>query len=197
LNTYTAPNDPDWTPANNFEKLRDIAKLFRCIFQMDGPMQPSSILKAVTCVLFAAVVYFVTTPSTTSAQEYENSLASKLDQTSSNPLAGLLKKPAFLEGLKLPKFDLKKPNIELPKLSSLLPQPDSDQQSLLGKIKTKTDAFFAKAFAFEKLIPGPDSNSDGENEWESVRKSMERILTDRGEENPIRSATAPGTLLQR
>ena len=153
-------------------------------------MQPSSILKAITCVLFAAVVGFVTTPSTTFAQEFSNPLAAKLNQTTDNPLAGLLKKPAFLENLKLPK-------IELPKLGNLLALPESDQQSFLGKMKTKTDAFFSKALAFEKLIPGRQEKSGGSSEWESVRESMQKILSERGEQNPIRSATSPSGTLHR
>ena len=160
-------------------------------------MQPSSILKAVTCVLFATVVGFVTTPSTTFAQEFSNPLAAKLNQTTDNPLAGLLKKPAFLENLKLPKLEFKKPNIELPKLGNLLAPPESDQQSFLGKMKTKTDAFFSKALAFEKLIPGRQEKSGGSSEWESVRESMQKILSERGEQNPIRSATSPSGTLQR
>lgn len=153
-------------------------------------MQPSSILKAVTCVLFATVAGFVTTPSTTFAQEFSNPLAAKLNQTTDNPLAGLLKKPAFLENLKLPK-------IELPKLGNLLAPPESDQQSFLGKMKTKTDAFFSKALAFEKLIPGRQEKSGGSSEWESVRESMQKILSERGEQNPIRSATSPSGTLHR
>ena len=161
-------------------------------------MHSRSVLKTVICVIATAAL-LMTTSSTTSAQEFfsgrglsgnvlggnpfQNPLAPQFDQPPSNPLAGLFKKPAFLENLKLPTLN-KSP-------------ADSGQQSLLGKMKTKTDAFFSKALALEKLLPGRQQNSTDPPSWESVRKSMEGILAEHGEQNPIRSADRSGNLLNR
>ena len=126
-----------------------------------------SITKTVKQVLLTVITLLVATASTASAQElfngqgissvtrsnsFSNPLAPQFDQPVNNPLAGILKKPAFLENFKLPKLDFKKNN--LPAIGNLIPQRQPGEQSMLGKMKTKTDAFFSKALAFEKLLPG-------------------------------------------
>ena len=121
-------------------------------------------------------------------------MSPQFDQPASNPLAGIFKKPAFLENLKIPKLEFPKPN-----LGNLLPQPEPSKQTMLGKMKAKTDAFFSKALAFEKLIPGrkQEQQTGGSPEWESVRKTMEEILARKGEQNPLRSANGGGNTIRR
>lgn len=176
-------------------------------------MCSKSITKTTAQVLFVTISFFVATVSTVSAQDFfngrgissgsggspfSNPLAPQFDQPASNPLAGIFKKPAFLENLKLPTLELKKPSIQLPNLGNLIPQREPGEQSMLGKMKTKTDAFFSKALAFEKLVPGRQpQETGGSADWDSVRKSMEDILARRGEENPIRSAGGIGDTIRR
>ena len=165
------------------------------------------ITKTFAFVLCVTIAALVATASTASAQElfsgrgissgnrgssFSNPLAPQFDQPASNPLSGIFKKPAFLENFKLPKF--KKPN-----LGNLLSPPASEEQSMLGKMKAKTDAFFAKAFAVEKMLPGrqQESQAGGSPEWQSVRKSMEEILARQGEQNPLRSANGNSGTIQR
>ncbi len=174
-------------------------------------MYSKLIMKTVAYILFAIVSLQLTTSPTASAQEFfsgrgiasgnggssfSNTRAPQFDQPVNNPLSGIFKKPAFLENLKLPTLGFKKPNIELPTLGNLIPQNQPAEPSMLGKIKTKTDAFFAKAFAFEKRLPGGQQQNaaGGSGDWDSVRKSMESILAERGESNPIRSVRSAGAL---
>ena len=169
----------------------------------------TSFTKTVNQVLFAVVAMLLATVSTASAQElfsgqgisssnsrssFSNPLSPQFDQPASNPLAGIFKKPAFLENLKIPKLEFPKPN-----LGNLLPQPEPSKQTMLGKMKAKTDAFFSKALAFEKLIPGrkQEQQTGGSPEWESVRKTMEEILARKGEQNPLRSANGGGNTIRR
>lgn len=164
------------------------------------------ITKQVSQVLFAVVALLVSTVSTASAQElfsgrgipsgspFSNPSSPQFDQPASNPFADIFKKPAFLENFKLPKLDFQKPN-----LGNLIPQREPSGQTMLGKMKAKTDAFFSKALAIEKLIPGrrQEQQTGGSPEWESVRKSMEEILARKGEQNPLRSAGATGDTIRR
>lgn len=168
-----------------------------------------SITKTLTFVLCATMASLLTTASMASAQElfsgqgisssnggsaFSNPLSSQFDQPASNPFAGIFKKPAFLENFKLPKLEFPKPN-----LGNLIPQPEPSKQSLLGKMKSKTDAFFSKALVLEKLIPGrnKEPQTGGSPEWESVRKTMEEILVRKGEQNTLRSASGGGDTIHR
>ena len=94
----------------------------------------------------------------------------------------------------MPKLELPKPN-----LSNLIPQPEPSKQTMLGKMKAKTDAFFSKALALEKLIPGrkKEPQAGGSPEWDSVRKTMEEILARKGEQNTLRSANGGGDTIHR
>ena len=144
-----------------------------------------------------------------------SSYSNPLGTQSSNPLAGLLKKPAFLENLKIPTIEFKKPNFDLlnpsgtqsagssgflsslPKLGNLIPQRDPGQQSILGKMKDKTDAFFSKAFAFEKLIPGRQQVAKDEQEWNALRESMQKVMAGRASQVSGQTANANnGSLLR-
>jgi len=175
-------------------------------------MCSKSITNTVAFVLCATVALLLSTTSTASAQQqlfggqgispsnsgspFSNPLAPQFDQPVNNPFAGILKKPAFLENFKIPK--LQKPNIDLSTLGNLISQPEPNKQTFLGKMKSKTDAFFAKASVFEKLIPGrQQQQADAVPEWESVRKSMEAILSQRGEQNPLRSASGSSGTIRR
>ena len=172
-------------------------------------MCSKSITKTLAVVLCAAIALFLTTASTASAQEllngrgissgnggnsFSNPLAPQFDQPANNPLSGIFKKPAFLENFKMPKLEFKKPN-----LGNLFSPPASGEQTMLGKMKAKTDAFFSKALAFEKMLPGrkQEQQTGGSPEWESVRKSMEEILARQGEQHPLRSASGSGDTIRR
>ena len=78
---------------------------------------------------------------------------------SSNPIAGLFKKPAFLEnlqGFKIPSFASDGNSQSsgsgflsaLPKLSNLIPQRAPSELSFLGKMKAKTGRVVRQGFGF-------------------------------------------------
>ena len=141
---------------------------------------------------------------------------SQNQQPASDPIAGIFKKPAFLENLKIPTIEFKKPSFDLfnstgsnqagsgflaklPILGNLIPQREAGQQTLLSKMKAKTDAFFSKALAFEKLIPGRQSSPDIP-EWDSVRRTMEQTLASeaaQAAQATQRTANAAGGSLTR
>ena len=190
-------------------------------------MFSQSITQAITFACIAIFALFVMADSKLSAQEIfggrgisgdvigsNSSYSNPLGTQSSNPLAGILKKPAFLENLKIPTIEFKKPNFDLlnpsgtqsagsgflsnlPKLGNLIPQRDPGQRSMLGKMKDKTDAFFAKAFAFEKLMPGRQQVAKDEQEWNALRESMQRVMAGRASEVSGQTANATnGSLLR-
>ena len=195
-------------------------------------MYSQSILKISTLTLVVTFALLLTTVAKTSAQEifggrgisgevlgntpsFSNPLGAQFDTQTENPIGGLFKKPAFLENLKIPTIEFKKPSLDLfnsagnnqspgsgflsnlPKLGNLFPQREPGQQSLLGKMKTKTDAFFAKAFAFEKLFPGRAQTVRDDPEWDSLKQSMEQIMAQQATESPERTAAVPSGTLQR
>ena len=152
-----------------------------------------------------------------SSPSFSGPFGAGLEQQSSNPVAGIFKKPAFLENLKIPTIEFKKPSFDMfnsagnnqggsgllskvPILGNLIPQRDPGQLSLLGKMKAKTDAFFSKAFAFEKLIPGRQASAGGDADWDAVRRTMEENLASQaaGETQATeRTANAVGGSLTR
>ena len=200
----------------NFEKLpaSTITEAPGNFFKRMVFMHSMSIKKTVSQFLLAVATLLVVTVSTAFAQQpfsgraiasgtggsaFSNPLAPQFDQPVNNPFAGIFKKPAFLENFKMPKLNFQKPTIDLPTLGNLIPQAEPNKETFLGKMKAKTDAFFAKASAFEKLIPGrqKEPQTGGSPEWESVRKSMEEILARKGEQNPLRSASGSSDTIRR
>ena len=184
-------------------------------------MHSQSISKTIALAVIAVFALLLTVESQVGAQEFfsgqgisgavtgtspslSGPFGAGLGQPSSNPIAGIFKKPAFLENLKVPTIEFKKPSFDmfssagsnqagtsflsgLPKLSNLIPQREPGQLSLLGKMKSKTDAFFSKAFAFEKLMPGRQSSTQDSSDWDAVRQTMEETLA--AQETRARQAT--------
>jgi hypothetical protein len=153
---------------------------------------------------------------------FKSQSAGAAEPRSSSPFAGLFKKPAFLSNGSAPKFELKMPQFDffkklappsfgnsgeqkslfsgLPKLPSLFPQRAPGEPSMLQKMKTKTDSFFERAFAFEGLMPG--RNRDSEPQWDEVRKTYEQIQAEANVKRqplspPVRSAQTPTGQTQR
>lgn len=195
-------------------------------------MCSQSVLKTVALAVIATFTLLATAESKVSAQEifggrgisglvdgsspsFSNPLGSQFETQSTNPIAGIFKKPAFLENLKVPTIQFKKPSFDLinsagngqasgagflsnlPKLGNLFPQRQPGQQSMLSKMKAKTDAFFAKASIFENLIPGRQPAPQAEPGWNDVRRSMEQIMAAQAAEPTSRSASAIGNTLRR
>jgi len=189
-------------------------------------MYSQSISKTVAVALIAIFAPLATANSQASAQEifggrgisglvdgsgssFSNPLGSQFETQSTNPIAGIFKKPAFLQnlqGFKIPSFTPGGNNQSsgsgflagLPKLSSLIPQSAPAELSMLGKLKAKTDAFFAKASILEKLIPGrQQTSSQGEPAWSAVRQSMEQIMAAQAAQPTSRTANATGSTTRR
>ena len=186
-------------------------------------MHSQSISKTIALAVIAILALLVTVESQVSAQEFfsgrgisgaapgtspslSGPFGARLDQPSNNPLAGIFKKPAFLENLKVPTIEFKKPSFDmfnsaggnqagsgflskLPNLGNLLPQREPNQETLLSKMKSKTDAFFSKAFAFQNLIPGRQSqpSTQDSSDWDAVRRTMQETLA--AQEAEARQAT--------
>ena len=197
-------------------------------------MHSQSISKiiALAFAVIATFAMFVTAASQASAQEFfsgrgisgatpltspslSGPFGSDLQQPANNPVAGVFQKPAFLENLKIPTIEFKKPSLDmfglggnnqsagpgflsnLPKFGNLFPQRDPGQPTLLGRMKAKTDAFFSKALAFEKLVPGGQSPTQGNSDWDAVRRTMEATLAaqQQPQQQPTeRTASAGGSL---
>ena len=141
--------------------------------------------------------------SVDSTTPFSKGAANQREAEASKPLFGLFKKP----NIQLPKFDLfknltsgqsDKPVLHLPSLSELIPKRDPAQPSMLTKIKTKTDAFFSKAFSFQKMMPEKEADRPT---WDDVRKDMEQLQaaqTLRGETSSrIRSASQASDQIRR
>ena len=195
-------------------------------------MHSQSILTTIAFNLIAVFTLLLTVESQVAAQEFFNGrgisgsgvgsspsfagpFGTQADQQSSSPIAGIFKKPAFLENLKVPTIEFKKPSFDmlnfggnnqtsgtgflsnLPKLGNLIPQREPGQLSMLGKVKAKTDAFFSKAMAFEKLIPGRQATTPSADGWDAVRQTMEENLAAQAQQSTQRTANAIGGTLQR
>lgn len=163
----------------------------------------------------------IRTPGSGSGSMFNSQRSAVAEPKSSNPFAGLFKRPAFLNGpdgpkleMKLPKFDffskLKPPGLAggesgslfagMPKLQSLFPQRAPGELSMLQKMKAKTDSFFDRAFKFEGLLPGRGSRN--EPKWEDVRNTLEKIQAQDNQNRqplspPVRSAKTPTGQTQR
>ena len=187
-------------------------------------MYSQSISKTIALAFVVTVALLLTTDAETSAQEmfggrgisgavsgnnpsFSNPLGAQFETQTTNPLAGLFKKPAFLENLKLPLgglFNSAGNNqggsgflSHLPKLGNLLPQREPNQLSLLGKMKAKTDAFFAKASIFEKLLPGQQQDVHRDPEMDALRQSLQQIMSSQATQSTQQTANAYGGTLQR
>ena len=184
-------------------------------------MHSLSILKTIAFTCIAIATLLVKVDSHLCAQDFFNGRGiagavngsspsfsgpfgtSQIEQPANNPIAGIFKKPAFLQNLKLPGLGGNNQSSglgflsNLPKLSNLIPQRDPGQLSMLGKMKAKTDAFFAKASALEKLIPGRQSSTQDVPEWDAVRQTMEATLASEARQATGRTANAVGSTLQR
>lgn len=185
-------------------------------------MYIQSILKTVVLGYLATVVLIMTS-ATTCGQEffngrgianpagndirtYSDSITQQFNQPLNNPLAGIFKKPAFLEKLKMPTINLKKPNLDLfnlsgnndqsaasgflanlPKLKNLIPQRDTNQQSFLNKLRAKANTFFRPPLSSESSNLGQPSPSEHATvSWDEIRNTMESIIGDGETLAPLR-----------
>ena len=185
-------------------------------------MYIQSILETVVLGYLATVVLIMTS-ATTCGQEffngrgianpagndirtYSDSITQQFNQPLNNPLAGIFKKPAFLEKLKMPTINLKKPNLDLfnlsgnndqsaasgflanlPKLKNLIPQRDTNQQSFLGKLKAKANTLFRPPLSSESSNLGQPSPSEHATvSWDEIRNTMESIIGDGETLAPLR-----------